>query len=140
LGNLDLTPKIVFSKTLENVDWMNARLVKGDVGEEIARLKQQPGKNLVMWGGSLFPQVLMNLGLIEEYWINVHPVILGSGKHLFTDIRNRIPLSLSSARTFESGTVGLCYRPYTGRSSVRWRTDLSSPHLQPSSHAALAAR
>jgi dihydrofolate reductase len=114
---LDHIPKIVFSKTLESVDWMNARLVKGDVGEEIARLKQQPGKDFVIWGGSQFPQALMNLGLIDEYWINVHPVMLGSGKPLFTDIRNRIPLSVSSARTFESGTVGLCYRPQPGSPS-----------------------
>jgi dihydrofolate reductase len=108
---LDDVSKVVFSKTLENVDWANSRLIKADAGLEISLLKQQPGKNLVMWGGSIFPQVLMNLGLIDEYWINVHRVILGSGKPLFTDITRRIPLSLLSAKTFESGTVGLCYRP-----------------------------
>ena len=108
---LDNTPKVVFSKTLTSVDWMHSRLVTGDVGTEIALLKQQPGKNLVLWGGSRFPQALMNLGLIDEYRINVHPVVLGSGKLLFTDVRNRVPLSLVSSKTFASGTVGLCYQP-----------------------------
>ncbi len=108
---LDNAPKVVFSKTLESVDWMNSRLVKTDAGAEIALLKQQPGKNLVMWGGSIFPQALMNLALIDEYWINVHRVILGKGKPLFTDITSKIPLSLLSAKTFETGTVGLCYKP-----------------------------
>jgi dihydrofolate reductase len=112
-GWLDNTPKIVFSKTLEDVAWMNSRLVKGDAGKEITLLKQQPGKDFVMWGGSMFPQALMKLGLIDEYWINIHPVILGSGKPLFTDIKNRVPLGISSTKTFESGTVGLCYRRHS---------------------------
>jgi dihydrofolate reductase len=64
-----------------------------------------------MWGGSMFPQALMNLGLIDEYRINLHRVILGSGKPLFTDITSKIRLSLLSAETFETGTVGFCYRP-----------------------------
>jgi dihydrofolate reductase len=108
---LDNVSKIVFSKTLESIDWANARLVKTDAGTEIARLKQETGKNLIMWGGSIFPQALMNLGLIDEYWVNVHSVILGDGKRLFTDITNKIPLKLLSAKTFETGTVGLCYSP-----------------------------
>jgi dihydrofolate reductase len=108
---LDNTPKIVFSRTLKNVDWMNSRLVKGDAGTEISLLKQQPGKNFIMWGGSIFPQTLMKLGLIDEYWINIHPVVLGSGKLLFADMKNRIPLSISSAEKYESGTVGLRYLP-----------------------------
>ena len=108
---LNNTPKIIFSKTLDNVDWMNARLVKGDVGKEIALLKQQPGKNFVVWGGSIFPQALMNLGLIDEYWINVHPVILGSDKPLFTDKKNKIPVNILSTKTFKTGTVGLRYEP-----------------------------
>jgi dihydrofolate reductase len=108
---LDHTPKVIFSGTLDKVDWMNARLVKGDVGKEIALLKQQPGKNFVIWGGSIFPQALMNPGLIDEYRINVHPVILGSGKPLFTGNKNKIPFNILSSRTFQTGTVGLSYEP-----------------------------
>jgi dihydrofolate reductase len=116
---LDNVPKIVFSKTLESVDWMNARLVKTDAGAEISRLKQQPGKNLIMWGGSIFPQALMKLGSIDEYWINVHRVILGSGKRLFTDTTSKILLSPLSAEMFETGTVGLCYSPDRARCDSR---------------------
>jgi dihydrofolate reductase len=108
---LDKIPKIVFSKTLENLEWENARLVRGDVGMEIAILKQQQGKHLMMWGGAKFPQVLMQLGLIDEYWINVHPVALGRGKALFDGIEKRIPLKLLKSRAFESGVVGHCYQP-----------------------------
>jgi dihydrofolate reductase len=53
----------------------------------------------------------MKLGLIDEYWINIHPLVLGRGKPLFTDIEKRVPLSILSTKTFESGTVGLCYEP-----------------------------
>jgi dihydrofolate reductase len=108
---LNNTPKIVFSKTLDKVDWMNARLVKGDVDKEIKLLKQQPGKNLVMWGGSIFPQALMNLGLIDEYWINLHPVLLASGKPLFTDIKKKIPFTTIATKAFKSGTIGFRYAP-----------------------------
>jgi dihydrofolate reductase len=108
---LDSTPKIVFSQTLHNVEWMNSRLVKGDVGTEIAALKQKPGGNVVMWGGSKFPQALMNLGLIDEYRINLHPVILGNGKPLFTNIKNRLDLNQMNSKLFKSGTIGLCFHP-----------------------------
>ncbi len=108
---LDRIPKIVFSNTLENLEWENARLVRGDAGMEIAILKQQPGKNLMMWGGARFPRALMQMGLIDEYWINIHPVALGRGKSLFEGIENRIPLKLFKSRVFESGVVGHCYQP-----------------------------
>ena len=108
---LDKIPKVVFSRTLENLEWENARLVRGDAGMEIAILKQQPGKHLMMWGGAKFPRTLMQLGLIDEYWINVHPVALGRGKSLFEGIENRIPLKLLKSRSFESGVVGHCYQP-----------------------------
>jgi dihydrofolate reductase len=108
---LNNTSKIVFSKTLDHVDWTNARLVKGDVGKEIAQLKQQPGKNFVFWGGSIFPQALMQLGLIDEYWINIHPVILGEGKPLLTGNKKKIPFKNLITKKFSSGTVGLRYEP-----------------------------
>jgi dihydrofolate reductase len=108
---LDKTPKIVFSKTLDQVDWENARLVKGNVGKEISKLKKQPGKNFVFWGGSAFPQALMNLGLIDEYWINVHPIILGDGKPLLTDIKKKIPFNNINTKIFKTGAIGLRYEP-----------------------------
>jgi dihydrofolate reductase len=108
---LDNVPKIVFSRTLDQVDWINARLVKGDAGKEIAQLKRQPGKNLVFWGGSIFPQALMDLGLIDEYRVNLHPVILGEGKPLFTGNKKKIPMNSLSTKRFKSGTIGISYEP-----------------------------
>lgn len=106
---LDDAPKIVFSKTLDKVDWKNARLAERDVAEEITALKQQPGKNFVLWGGHIFPQALMNLGLIDEYWINLHPVMLAKGIPLFTDPKKRSDMKLLNSKTFKSGTVALRY-------------------------------
>jgi dihydrofolate reductase len=108
---LENKPKIVFSKTLDQVDWTNARLVKGDLEKEIALLKQAPGKNFIIWGGSIFPQALMKLGLIDEYWIDVHPLILGKGKPLFTDDKNKIPFKVLTTKNFKTGVVGLRYEP-----------------------------
>jgi dihydrofolate reductase len=108
---LDNVPKIVFSRTLDQVDWINARLVKGDAGKEIAQLKRQPGKDLVFWGGSIFPQALMDLGLIDEYRVNLHPVILGEGKPLFTGNKKKIAMNGLSTKRFKSGTIGLSYEP-----------------------------
>ena len=76
----DKTQKIVFSRTLKKVDWKNTRLVKENIAEEIAKLKQQPGKNLVLSGGASLASTFMKLGLIDEYRILVNPVVLGSGK------------------------------------------------------------
>jgi dihydrofolate reductase len=108
---LDKAPKIVFSRTLDHVDWMNARLIKGDVAKEIPQLKQQPGKNFVFWGGSIFPRALMELGLIDEYRINIHPVILGEGTPLLTDNKKKIPMNNLSTKKFQSGAIGLSYEP-----------------------------
>jgi dihydrofolate reductase len=108
---LDNAPKIVFSRTLDSVDWMNARLVKGDLAKDIASLKAEPGKNFIIWGGSVFPQALMKLGLIDEYAINVHPVVLGTGRPLFTEPLDRMGMRLLSSKAFETGMIGLRYEP-----------------------------
>jgi len=102
--------KIVFSRTLETVEWNNTRLVKEDIAEEIARLKQQPGKNLMIFGSPSITHTFTQLGLIDEYRIYVDPVVLGSGIPLFKDIKDRIHLKLLEAKTFHAGVVGLLYR------------------------------
>lgn len=109
----DETQKIVFSRTLENADWKNTRLVRENIAEEVLKLKQQPGKNLVVAGGAGIAQTFMKLGLIDEYRIIVHPVVLGFGKPLFKDLRDRIRLKLVGAKTFASGAVGLHYLSQT---------------------------
>jgi dihydrofolate reductase len=107
---IDKTTKIVFSKTLEEAEWNNSRLVKENIAEEIANLKQQPGKDMIILGSPKFAHSLMQLGLIDEYRINVNPVVLGGGLPLFKDIKDRINLKLLEAKTFNSGVVGLVYQ------------------------------
>jgi dihydrofolate reductase len=102
-------PKIVFSRTLQNVDWENSRIVRDNIPEEMARLKQQPGKNLLMIGSTSTAHAFMRLGLIDEYRINVNPIVLGSGLPLFADIQDTINLQLVTAKTYASGVVGLHY-------------------------------
>ena len=100
-------PKIVFSRTLGRVEW-NSRLVRHDVAEEVARLKAQPGFDMDV-GGPTTASTLMRLGLIDEYRLFVHPVILGAGTPFFPALEDRIGLKLLEARTFGSGVVYLRY-------------------------------
>ncbi|HXE95240.1 MAG TPA: dihydrofolate reductase family protein [Dongiaceae bacterium] len=103
-------PKIVFSPTLEEVEWQNSRLVKGNIAEEVDKLKHQPGKDMVILGSSDLAVALTKLGFIDEYRIIVNPVVLGSGKSLFEGLNNRLALKLLDVRTFSSGTVLLRYQ------------------------------
>jgi dihydrofolate reductase len=105
------TQKIVFSKTLERAEWKNTRLVKENIAEEIARMKQQPGKNMVVAGGAGIAQTFMRLDLIDEYYVTVHPVVLGMGKPLFGNLGDRIKLKLVGTKTFNTGAVELHYQP-----------------------------
>jgi dihydrofolate reductase len=100
-------PKIVFSTTLERVEW-NSRLVRDDAAEEVARLKAQPGFDMDV-GGPTLASTFMRLGLIDEYHLAVHPVILGAGTPFFTAVDDRIGLKLLETRTFRSGVVYLRY-------------------------------
>lgn len=81
-------PKVVFSRTLTKVEW-NSRLASGDVADEVKRLKQQPGKDLALFGSATLASTLMRLGLIDEYRLLVSPVVLGSGTPMFRDVKER---------------------------------------------------
>jgi dihydrofolate reductase len=104
-------PKIVFSKTLEKVEWKNSRLVKKNIAEEVSKAKQQPGKDLVLFGGAGIASTFIKLGLIDEYRIIVNPLVLGCGKPLFKDIKDRLNLKLLKTKTFNCGNVILYYQP-----------------------------
>jgi dihydrofolate reductase len=101
-------PKIVFSKTLEKVEG-NARLVRDGVAEEVAKLKEQPGKDLAV-GGAGLASTLMKLGLVDEFRPFVSPVVLGGGTPYFPALDERINLELVETRTFGSRVVYLRYR------------------------------
>ena len=102
-------PKIVFSKTLENVGW-NTQLVKAVIPEDILEMKRQPGKDLLIAGAGL-ATTLSKLGLVDEYEFLVQPIILGKGRLLFRDIKDRIKLKLVETKTFRNGVVLLHYQP-----------------------------
>jgi dihydrofolate reductase len=101
------TPKIVFSGTLEEVAW-NSRLVRDDPVEVVTRLKAQPGIDMDV-GGPTLAAPLIRAGLVDEYRVFVHPVILGAGMPLLPPLEDRIDLRLTDTRTFDSGVVYLQY-------------------------------
>jgi dihydrofolate reductase len=103
-------PKFVFSRSLEKVEWNNTRLIKDNFAEEITKLKQQPGKDLVIFGSPHLSQLFARMGLIDEYQLTVNPVILGQGIPLFKDIKDQTKLKLLESKTFNSGVLGLHYQ------------------------------
>ncbi len=104
-------PKIVFSQTLGRADWSNTRLVKVKAEEEVAKLKQQPGKDLFIFGSANLSAALMRHGLIDEYRLGLNPLILGGGNALFKPSPDRMRLKLLEARPLNSGVVILRYEP-----------------------------
>jgi dihydrofolate reductase len=103
-------PKYVVSTTLEKVEWNNSQLITGDVAQAVAKLKQQPGQDILIAGSAALVQTLMQHNLIDEYRLLVYPVVLGSGKRLFGE-GSTTNLRLVETRTFSSGVVALTYRP-----------------------------
>jgi dihydrofolate reductase len=108
---MNQTPKIVFSRTLNNTAWQNTRLIKENIVEEISKLKAEPGKDLILFGSSDLSVTLIQYGLIDEFRIMVNPVVLGNGTTLFNGIRERLNLRFQKAQTFHSGNVLLYYQP-----------------------------
>lgn len=106
---IDAATKHVVSSTLSGVDW-NAELVRGDVGQAVRRLKEEPGEGLWV-GGVTLPLALADLGLIDEYEFVVQPVLAGHGPTLLAGLRERIRLELVDRREFRSGAFAVRYRP-----------------------------
>jgi dihydrofolate reductase len=108
---LNAMHKMVFSRTLESVEWNNSTLHKEVVPEKIEQLKQEPGRDMLIYGSASLIQTLTNHSLIDEYQVLVHPVILGGGKPLFQNIRHQVKLQLVNSKTHPSGVVVLSYQP-----------------------------
>jgi len=104
------TPKLVASTTLTSVDWQHSTLIKGDLGEELRRLKGQPGKDISITGSATLVRSVLALGLLDELRLLVHPIVVGSGKRLF-ETGERVPLKLTDSRTLATGVVYLTYAP-----------------------------
>ena len=108
---MNAIPKIVFSRTLDRAEWNNTRLIKANIADEISKLKQRPGKDLIIFGSSNLAASFAEMGLIDEYRIMVSPVVIGEGTPLFKGIHQQLKLKLLKTRTFGNGNVLLYYRP-----------------------------
>ncbi|MDF2837668.1 MAG: bifunctional deaminase-reductase domain protein [Paenibacillus sp.] len=101
--------KYVFSRTRTGSD-DQAIFINDDIFEEITKLKEKPGKDIWLYGGASLITTFIHLGLVDEFKLSVHPVVLGEGKPLFEGIKQRLNLKLADTRTFSSGVVQLIYR------------------------------
>ena len=110
-GKMNSLPKIVFSTTLDNVEWENSSLIKNNVNAEILKLKARPGKDIVIFGSGSIVSALTQSDLIDEYRILINPVILGGGKSHFSGNPDRKTLKLTDVKRFNSGLIALYYQP-----------------------------
>ncbi|GAB2550569.1 dihydrofolate reductase family protein [Gracilibacillus alcaliphilus] len=110
-------PKVVFSKTLTEVSWKHSRLANRDIADEISMMKQQPGSYILAHGGADFAQSLSRLGLIDEYRLIVHPVVLGDGMPVFKNIADSIKLKLTDTKVFNTGAILLTYQTLRNKES-----------------------
>ncbi len=103
--------KVVFTKTLANSEWNNTVLAKGNLTDEINRLKAQPGKDIMVYGGSSFAAALVRENLIDEYHLFINPIALGQGEPIFGLLPQPLRLTLKNSVTCKSGIVILNYEP-----------------------------
>lgn len=101
--------KVVFSKSMDTPIWNNSTLVKGNLRKEILNLKKEAGKDIIIYGSGKLAASLMQLNLIDEYRLWLHPVVLSKGKPLFKALQERMNMTLTKLETFKSGVVELYY-------------------------------
>ncbi len=107
--------KYVVSTTLEEpLEWSNSTLIKGNVAEELAKIKEQPGKDITVSGSGELVRSLLKDGLLDELKLMIHPIVVGGGKRLFEDGGDRKGLELVDSKVFATGVVYLTYRPVAG--------------------------
>jgi dihydrofolate reductase len=114
---INATPKYVVSNTLDEVHWQHTSIISGNVGEELAHLKKQPGKAITTTGSATLIQSLLRGGLLDELQLMIPPIVAGSGKHLFADDSEQKILELIDARTFKTGVLYVTYRPAAGQTA-----------------------
>lgn len=105
------TNKVVFTKTLEKSNWANTILAKGDLADEIKKLKNQDGKDIIVYGGATFVSALIQQGLIDEYHLLINPAVIGNGLSIFREVNGTQQLELIQSVSFACGIVLLHYKP-----------------------------
>ena len=107
-GGFPKLKEYIFSNTLKTVK-AGATLMQGDIAAKVKAIKQEEGKDIWLFGGASLTTSLMQLGLVDQLWLAVHPILLGGGKPLFHDIRGRISLKLTKSKTYDTGLISLNY-------------------------------
>lgn len=101
----------VFSNSLKETNHPEVKLISGDFENKVKQLKSQPGKNIWLFGGAELTSFFVNKNWVDEYWLSVHPVVLGSGKPLFQNLKERLNLKLTEHKVYTTGLVSLKYQP-----------------------------
>jgi dihydrofolate reductase len=104
-------PKIVFSRTLDQASWNNTKLVKSGLIEEVQKMKNEPGEDMVILGSGTIVSQLSEKRLIDEYQVVVNPIALGKGRTMFEGMKEKLALKRTNSRTFNNGNVVLSYEP-----------------------------
>lgn len=102
--------KLVFSKTLKETNWQGSRIISDGIADEINSLKEQPGKDMLIFGSTTLTQEFIRQGLVDEFWIFLNPVLLGKGKLFFEHLNGTVNLEMVKSKNFSSGVVGLNYK------------------------------
>ena len=108
---MNATPKFVVSTTLDSVEWQNSTLIKGNVVEELTKLKRLPGKDITITGSGTLVRSVLREGLLDELQLLLHPIVVGRGTRLFADAGEQKALKLVDAKTFSTGVLSLIYQP-----------------------------
>jgi dihydrofolate reductase len=109
------TPKVVFTKTLDRSTWNNTVLAKGNLAEEIANLKNQSGKDIVVYGGAGFVSSLIREGLIDEYHLFINPTAIGSGLTIFSGLTDKLKFEVANCKAYDCGEIVVTYTPIKAR-------------------------
>ena len=109
---LNLSPKYVVSSTLKTpLEWMNSRLITGNLAGELTKLKKEPGKDIIIPGSPRLVRSLLAEGLLDELSLNICPLVVGSGMRLFEGIAHQVTLNLVHSTTLSTGVLGVTYQP-----------------------------
>jgi dihydrofolate reductase len=105
------TPKVVFTRTLKKSQWANTDIATGDLTDEVIKLKNQKGKDIIVYGGASFDSSLIRTGLIDEFHLFINPVAIGNGMTIFKDLTKAQKFKLVRSMAFDCGIVLLHYEP-----------------------------
>jgi len=111
VDKMNNTTKVIFTKTLDKSEWDNTVLAKGDLVDEITKLKKQDGKDIIAYGGATFVSALIKQGLIDEFHLFINPTAIGNGMTIFKELDSKQNLTLVKSTSFDCGIVVLNYEP-----------------------------